>query len=120
MVSQPQYWKLLNWQNTVFASIKGTAATTILLALMLDVFAMFASLIRLLCWRWAGEKENRLKVFTAAAMLGNAALVVVIFALVFRRTCTSPKICSGEAYHGVARRSQVWSKPIFIGSWGAN
>ena len=95
------YWKLLNWQDTIFASIEENATTTILLALTLGIFAMFASLIRLLCWRWAGEKENRLRVFTAAAILGNAALVVATFALVFQRTCTFPNICSGEAYHSI-------------------
>lgn len=97
------YWKLLNWQDTIFASIKENATTTILLALTLGIVTMFASLIRLLCWRWAGEKENRLQEFTAATMFGNTALVVVIFVLVFQRTCTSPNICSGEAYQSIVR-----------------
>jgi hypothetical protein len=92
------YWKLLNWQDNIYASISNKATRTVLAALMFGIFASLISLARLFYWRWAGEKEKRLQLFAIATILGTAALTLPILGLLFRGHCVGPGSCSGQAY----------------------
>jgi hypothetical protein len=58
------YWKLLNWQDNIHASISSKATRTVLAALMFGVFASLTSLTRLFYWRWAGERETLFAIAT--------------------------------------------------------
>jgi hypothetical protein len=95
------YWKLLNWQDTIHASIQEKAANKVLAALILGIVTSFTSIVRLLCWRWAGLKEIRLQRFVIATVLGTTALAFIILGLLFRDLCIAPGFCSGQAYHSI-------------------
>jgi hypothetical protein len=92
------YWKLLNWQDNIHASISNNATRIILAALMFGILTSLTSLARLFFWRWAGERERRLQLFTITTILSTAALTLPILGLLFLRLCVGPGSCSGQAY----------------------
>jgi len=95
------YWILLNWQDTIYATLRDNAANIVLTAFLFTLFALLISLTRLFYWRWAGKNELRLQLFVIVSILGTVAPLSIILGLLFRPFCTSPNLCSGGAYNSI-------------------